>query len=55
MKFTADLPEPLTRDIEGHQINVTAISPDQYITDLSKQFDIRNDQAETLPEPSFIP
>jgi uncharacterized protein (DUF2267 family) len=54
MKFTADLPEPLDYEtLRGHQINVTAISPDQYITDLSKQFDIRNDQAETLTRTIF--
>jgi len=52
--FTSDLPDPLNYEtLRGHQINVTSILPDQYIVDLSKQFDIRYDQADTLTRTIF--
>lgn len=49
MKFTADLPEPLNYEkLRGHQVFVTSISLDQFVTNVSEQFDLRNDQVQTL-------
>jgi len=53
-KFTADLPEPLDYEkLRGHQIYVSSISLEQFINNISDQFDIRNDQAQTLLKTIF--
>lgn len=48
-EFTKDLPEQLNfSELRGHQVNVTAISLDQFINDLKKQFRISTDQVQSL-------
>ncbi len=54
MKFTADLPEPLNFEkLRGHQEYVSSISLDQFVTNVSEQFDIKNDQVLTLVQTVF--
>ncbi|NLL13755.1 MAG: DUF2267 domain-containing protein [Fibrobacter sp.] len=53
-KFTADLPEPLDYEkLRGHQAYVSSISLDQFITNVSEQFDIRQEQVQTLVSTIF--
>ncbi|MFP4012834.1 MAG: DUF2267 domain-containing protein [Chitinispirillaceae bacterium] len=48
-QFTKDLPKPLgINELRGHQINVTTISLDQFVSDLKEQFKISTDQVQSL-------
>lgn len=48
-RFTSFLPAPLTYDtLRGHQANVTAISPAQYIETVAEQFHLPKEQAQRL-------
>ncbi len=53
-RFTSDLPGPLNYEkLRGHQEFVTSISLDQFVTNVSEQFDLRNDQVQTLLKTIF--
>lgn len=52
--FAADLPEPLDFEkLRGHREFVSSLSLDQFITNVSEQFDIRKEQVQTLASTIF--
>jgi len=54
MKFTEGLPEPLDYEmLRGHQVYVSTIPLDQFIINVKEQFDIRDDQVQTLVKTIF--
>lgn len=53
-QFTKDLPEPLNYNkLRGHQINITEISLDQFANNIQDEFNITNDQVQTLVRTIF--
>jgi len=52
--FAADLPEPLDFEkLRGHREFVSSLSLDQFVTNVSEQFDIRKEQVQTLVSTIF--